>query len=335
MPRAVGSSPASIATSEQLRVVGQHPLVVRHGPVAPRGVAEEAAFDRVAERRAGHRGERAIGDRGRPRGSRSRTAPRLQKPQCGRDRELRRGRVAAAEAAELPVLASVDRGGGAGDVVDRRQVSLDGCRRLRLGERRSDRIRRAVDLLATLRPRLGDGAEHLRERRQAGSGLGREVRPGVERPALGRGEDRQRPAEVPGESGRGGHVGGIHLGMLLAVDLDRDEVRFISAAVSAPRTTPAPSRGTSGTSSSRSRRAPARRADVLRRRRRHPTGTRRPDCPRGRAGTDSRMLRVADSRLHVTSGVPASPGRGARPTRLRRTPRRAGRRPATRAAATV
>ena len=53
--------------------------------------------------------------------------------------------------------------------------------------------------------------------------LGREVRPGVERPALGRREDRQRPAEVPGERGRGRHVGGVDLGMLLAVDLDRDE----------------------------------------------------------------------------------------------------------------
>ena len=49
---------------EQLRVVGQHPLIVRLSPVATCGVAEEPAFDRVAERRAGHRGERAIGDRG-------------------------------------------------------------------------------------------------------------------------------------------------------------------------------------------------------------------------------------------------------------------------------
>ena len=35
---------------QQLRVVGEHPLIVRHRPVAPGGVAEEPALDGIAQR---------------------------------------------------------------------------------------------------------------------------------------------------------------------------------------------------------------------------------------------------------------------------------------------
>ena len=73
---------------EQLRIVGEHALEVRHRPVAARGVAEEPAFDRVAQLGRRHRGERPVCDDGcllRPLAH----GPGLQEPQRRRDGELR------------------------------------------------------------------------------------------------------------------------------------------------------------------------------------------------------------------------------------------------------
>jgi hypothetical protein len=52
----------------------------------------------------------------------------------------------------------------------------------------------------------------------------REVRAAVERVTLGRGEHRHRPAALVRHGLRGAHVDGVHVGPLLAVDLDVDEV---------------------------------------------------------------------------------------------------------------
>jgi hypothetical protein len=53
--------------------------------------------------------------------------------------------------------------------------------------------------------------------------LVRVVRPTVERPAVGRQEDRHRPAAATGHGLDGAHVDLVEVGPLLAIDLDRDE----------------------------------------------------------------------------------------------------------------
>ena len=102
---------------EQLGVVGQHPLVVRDGPIAAGRVPEEPSLHRIAELGRGHRRERAVGDGGR-RGVCAANGRRLEEPQGGRDRELRNGEVAGAEPAELAVFARGDRVRGGGQIVD-------------------------------------------------------------------------------------------------------------------------------------------------------------------------------------------------------------------------
>ena len=120
------------------------------------------------------------------------------------------------------------------------------------------------------------------------AGFGREVRAGEERAALGRREDGQRPAEVRGERRGGRHVGGVDLGMLLAVDLDRDEAgvevgggRGILERLPRHHVAPVAGRVADRDHDRHvARGAPRRRPP-------HPTGTMPPGCRRGRAGTGS------------------------------------------------
>ena len=122
-------------------------------------------------------------------------------------------------------------------------------------------------------PRLGDRLQQLAPARHAVARLGREVRAGVERHLLGRREGVQRPAAVAGHRLHRVHVDRVDVGPLLAVDLDADEVLVhVARRRPGPRTTRAPSRGTSGRPSSRSRRAAARRARAPRRAPRSPHG---------------------------------------------------------------
>ena len=53
----------------------------------------------------------------------------------------------------------------------------------------------------------------------------------MERLAGGREEDRQRPAAAADHELHGSHVDVVDVGALFAVDLDVDEVAFISAAM--------------------------------------------------------------------------------------------------------
>ena len=70
-----------------------------------------------------------------------------------------------------------------------------------------------------------DRFEHLRPARQPAARLGREVRPGVERHLLGRGERVQRPAAPAGHRLDRVHVDGVDVRALLAVNLYAHEVR--------------------------------------------------------------------------------------------------------------
>ena len=71
--------------------------------------------------------------------------------------------------------------------------------------------------------RVRDRGQHLAEARQPVARLGRVVRPAEERLALGREEDRHRPAAVAGERDDRVHVERVDVRPLLAVDLDVHE----------------------------------------------------------------------------------------------------------------
>ena len=74
-----------------------------------------------------------------------------------------------------------------------------------------------LDLGTLLRPRLAHGAQQLQEV------LAWVVGAGVERLTLGGQEARHRPPALAGQGGRRGHVHGVDVGPLLAVDLHGHE----------------------------------------------------------------------------------------------------------------
>jgi hypothetical protein len=86
-----------------------------------------------------------------------------------------------------------------------------------------ERLRLARHVVAALAVRVGHRDEHLPEARQPVPRLGRVVRPAEEGLALGRQEDRHRPATVPAQRDHGVHVDGVDVRTLLAVDLDVHE----------------------------------------------------------------------------------------------------------------
>ena len=116
-------------------------------------------------------------------------------------------------------------------------------------------LRRGLaELLALVAVGAGGRLQHLLEAGQAVARLRREVGAAVEGDGLGVEEDGQRPAALARHPLDGLHVEVVDVGPLLAVDLDRDEATRSSARRSPrPRRTRAPSRGTSGRRSSRSR----------------------------------------------------------------------------------
>ena len=100
--------------------------------------------------------------------------------------------------------------------------------------------------------------EQLAEARPPEPRLRREVRAEEVRPAVGQAERRQRPAAALALHHDRVHVDRVDVGALLAIDLDVDEELVHQLRGRArPRSSRAPSRGTSGTPRSRSRRTPA------------------------------------------------------------------------------
>ena len=106
-------------------------------------------------------------------------------------------------------------------VGERLRRSLEGGR---LRDRVDDPAGLLLEVVAPSTPGLLDPLQELSERRHPVCRLLREVRPGEERPPLGREERRQRPAPLPGHRLDGVHVDRVEVGPFLAVDLDRHEV---------------------------------------------------------------------------------------------------------------
>ena len=198
------------------RVVVEHLLEVRHEPRFVRRVPVEAAGQLVHQAAAGHAVERRDQHL-----ARLVVGGALEQEEEVRGRRELRGRP---EAAPLGVEAG-------------REPLPHGVHELGAGEGPASRASRAEVLLHRLghhvglleqlgtpeEPRL---AQALQDPRQAGAapGIGgREVRPREEGLEVGGEEDRVGPAARARDELRRGHVDLVHVGPLLAVDLDADE----------------------------------------------------------------------------------------------------------------
>ena len=211
--RLAGHDPRVEVGRGEQRVVVEHLLEVGHEPPGVDRVAMEAAADDVVEPARCHPVERALHHR---QGARPTTAE--EELDRRRGRKLRR----RAEAAERrlvgprePCLGGVEQ--------CRRELLVPGLEPRRAAERSNQPLGLLLELVSALAPRLGDGAQHLRERGHAVPRLGREVRSRIERRA-GRGhEDRRGPPALARQRHAGVHRDRIDVGAFLAVDLDVHE----------------------------------------------------------------------------------------------------------------
>ena len=151
-----------------------------------------------------------------------------------------------------------------------------------------------ADLVGLLAIDARDLAQHVREAGPAEARRRRKIGAAPERPRLAVEEHGQRPAALLAQAVQRAHVDGVDVGPLLAVDLDVDE-QLVHAAPRwpRPRSSRAPSRGTSGRPHSRPTAGSACPCAWPRPAPRAPTPTSPPGCPcaaadrgwsRGRAG---------------------------------------------------
>ncbi len=236
---AQGLEPVEVRPGEQ-RVVVEHLLEVRDQPGAVDRVAGEAAPDLVVDAAVRHPVEGELGDVG--------IAPCEKQLERRSRRELR----GAAEAAATHVRGhpkARDRR------VEQRRRRLIG-HRLDLGYRPqplANPRRGFRDALALGLPGGGDRLQDHPKARHPMRRLRREVGSAVEGHAVRVAEGRERPPALAGHALDRLHVDRIDIRALLAVDLHADEALVHVARPSRrPRTTRAPSRGTSGRTSSRS-----------------------------------------------------------------------------------
>ena len=180
----------------------------------------EAASDLVVEAAARHAFERLLGH-----GKRSRVSGTSVDAQQQRDREARRELLAVADSSpgvvEERLVAREGRTQRRGLRLDRavHRAPLDP-----LAHRGGQRVRCQVEPRPVVDPQVGKLPKYVAERGPAAAGRWREVGPPVERVALGREPDVERPATPPGQLLHRRHVHPVDVGSNLAVDLDRDEV---------------------------------------------------------------------------------------------------------------
>ena len=212
--------PGRQVRAREQRVVVEHLLEVRHEPDRVDRVAVEAAAELVVDAAVGHAPQRAQRHR-----ERLLAAAAPVHAQQEREHRVRRELGRAPEAAVALVVLAAQRQ----QRVEQRRLREPEARRRAAPRRPSCRLAASseawlLDDLAALPVGAGDAVEHLPERRQPAARLGREVRPAVERAAVGQQEDGHRPAALARLRDDRRHVEAVDVGALLAVDLDRDEV---------------------------------------------------------------------------------------------------------------
>ena len=234
--RLAGHGEGVAVDRQQLAVVVQHLLEVRHAPLAIDGVAREAAAQVIVDAAGGH--ALALQQERLARRGAERQAPGPpQEIVARRRRELGSGAEAALvrvahlrqgpPGADQQGLVERDPGRPAvtGAAVGQRLLGRAPGVLVEVAEPLEHRAGVVPDLLALVAPDSRHGLEHPREPRPAVLVLGRKVGAQVERRALGIAERAERPAAALAGHVDRVHVDRVDVGALLAVDLHVHEQR--------------------------------------------------------------------------------------------------------------
>ena len=214
-----GAPPVRVDPQE-LCVVVEHLLEVRHHPRGVHAVPREPARQLVVDPAAGHRLQRALGHPGRGRGA---AGPGDASRDAGATPAASK---AGTSGAPEPATRSVVHGGygcerGIGHHgVEGRTVTWLGAR-ARAG---GDLARAAEHLRPPRSPRAHDCLDDVPERRYLPDRVRGIVRTREERLAVRSGPHRHRPTPVAGQGLGRRHVHGVDVGTLLPVHLHRDDV---------------------------------------------------------------------------------------------------------------
>ncbi len=203
--------------AQQLGVVVEHLLEVRHEPDGVDAVAVKAAAELVVDAAVRHLLQRQLGH--------EKTLD-VAGAQVLREREVERhglrelGLAAKAAVLVVEMLAhAVQR------LVEgfHAQLAAVGRQRGAAAQHGGEALGLAVDLVAAAAVGVGHGAQHLLEAGHAVARLLGIVGAAVEGLAVGQQPDAHGPAALTGHGLHGVHVDGVEIGAFLAVDLDVDK----------------------------------------------------------------------------------------------------------------
>ncbi len=201
---------------EQLRVVVEHLLEVRHQPALVDRVAREAAAEMIVDAALADALERQL-----DRPEVALLAGALARPPQEFEQHALREFRRAADAAMRGIDQAAELLRGAVELV--RSDDDLALRRRGLGQPLHQRGAVLIDALRLVAEHARDFAQHVDESRPAVAALLREIGAAPERLAVGRQEHGQRPAAVLAEQMQRRHVDLVDVGPLLAVDFDADE----------------------------------------------------------------------------------------------------------------
>ena len=210
---------SSGVSADELRLVVEHLLEVRHEPARIGGIAMEAATDLVVHAAADHRLQ-GVSDDGLHALIINAANPGIEKKvETHRRWELRRPAKAA-----VGVIVAVDDGGdGAADERRIRRHRFAALIFLCLPNRLGDLRRRVLHFLPLVLPGVVQRLQHTGKPGPTVAVLWWKVGSGVKRFEVGRQEEGVRPAAAATRQLGRRHVDLIEIGSLLAVHLDIDE----------------------------------------------------------------------------------------------------------------
>ncbi len=265
---------------EDLRVVVQHLLEMRHEPHGVGGIAGVAAAQMIIDAAGVHRLEERASGIAEPRVA----ATEHLVPEEAEDRRVGEFRRTA-DAAVLGIDGADQGVADPGQVGGRQRIPGGG--RGELGQMGGERGGVFGQIAAAGPPGVGDALENLPERRASPARRGRPVGAAVHRPSVGIEEHGQRPAALFAHGVQGAHIDVVDVRTLFAIDFHIDEQTVHPLGyLDVLERTRAPSRGTSGRRRSRPTAGSDSRAVSPRRRSPAPIGASGPGFRHAAAGRE-------------------------------------------------
>ena len=216
--RIVGDLPAVQIVAQQLGIVVAHLFEVRHEPALVHGVAVETTGELVIDAAAGHFDERRFGHGEEVFLLRLLVAleDKVQRRRVGKLRSVAEAAVLAVEELHDGADLGVHHGGI--------EAGARAGKTFGLGHRGSERLRGALELFALGAVSLSHGQEDATEAGAAHAVFGREIGAAKKGLAVGKEKTGEGPAALAGEGADGGLVACVHVGALVAIHFDGDEV---------------------------------------------------------------------------------------------------------------